>query len=609
VRIPGNSPTRAAASIRSALAARAAWIALAAMLLLTATTAHGAHGRWDTRGPAWTTWWRGEHAAILASHPRSRYERRLDAPSHARVLAMLESLRLNRDQPDLLARILVARARAVLVDDGKSGAAICAEARERLESKSAVVGAAARIALGLAGGPLEAELLSAHALGTESPMSSSMRAPEIEELYRAHAAYALGVHGARTESPSRAAYVVSSLKSVLHAEGSSALTRRAAILGLAIAPARELSSELVHSQALAVLLHVAEDTERPADERGLAAGAIPNHATVLDARTRKMAIERMLVLLDEKAREPVLVQAGVTTALGGMVDLGDEGHDSTARQLLWRLVANGAADVRPPAILALARIASGDGVDDGERGDKRPIRERLLLGLEKGRPELRPWFGLALARLECDLAAREDGVEKRRHATRLLLESGLVDARLPEHVGAWSIAIGILGSMDSATLVRGLLDKTVDIDARGHVAAALGLLGQPADFGPLLAQLATDRTPLDGGASFAVGLGVLATTEFLPRLVTARSAELAPWAADALAHAVARVGDAKAIEALAIWAGDLEAPSDRRAAAVHALGRLADAKRDRWQASAGACTAVLRGTELGVGSIGLLDHD
>lgn len=604
-----DSPTRTTALLHSVAHRRAAFVGLVtASLLFTSSAASSAQNRWDTRGPVWTTWWRSEREAILEAHPRSRYARAIDAPARERLQSVLESLPASREEPELVARTLVARARAVEYEGSEAGVRVCAAARERLESGSPIVGAAARIALGLAGGPVEAELLSTHAMGTRALMSSS-RSPETEDLYRAHATFALGVHGARTDIPSRAAYVVSALKSVLHAEGSSALARRAAILGLGMTPARELATEPVHGQALAVLLQIAEDTGRPADDRALAVGAAARHAAVLESSLRKTAIERVLALLEEKNGAPVSIQAGVATALGAMVHLGDDAHDVSARQILWRFVANSAPEVRVPAILALGQIASGDGADDGERGDKRTIRERLRSGLEAGRAEFRPWFGLALARLECELASRESGVEKQRHASRILLEAQLAEAELPEHVGAWSIAVGVLGSMDSAPKVRQLFTTTTDVDARGYTAVALGLVGQPTDFGALIAQLTTNRTPLDGGTSFAIALGALGTGDLLPQLVKVRDQELMPWAIDTTMEAVARIGGAKAIEALAIWASDKAAPTARRAAAVRALGWIADEHRDRWQAAAGTCVTLLRSVDFGGPAVGLLDHE
>lgn len=279
------------------------------------------------------------------------------------------------------------------------------------------------------------------------------------------------------------------------------------------------------------------------------------------------------------------------TALAAAV-LGERHPD--ARPLLGRAVLEALESTKEPGarhtlwttlgrlLAADARVGATELLDDAKAG------ARLLRGLDQARLEERPFVAMALA-----IAVRtEPAVENEPyawHAFRTKAITALRDA-LPakgadvQNRGAIAVALGLVRDRASTPTLLALLE---DLDAspelRAYAALGLGLIGDGRRE-VVAAVTAAVRDPRDRVLQMraATALGLLgggmrkdrdAAIEILLDEMRRSRDQVVKGQ---MAITLARIGDAAAITPLIGMAGDANAPHLNRAMAVAALGLIGD---------------------------------
>ncbi len=157
------------------------------------------------------------------------------------------------------------------------------------------------------------------------------------------------------------------------------------------------------------------------------------------------------------------------------------------------------------------------------------------------------------------------------------LLAALDDEHEASHVGAFAVALGLLGAPEArAPLAQRLLDEK-DPLLLSNLALAVGL-AQPdgAELPARLDALARDATDVEVVRSAVIGLGLLGRREQLAALARDLPAMRRLMTRAALAHSLGLVGDRSLIEPLAALARDPAQHAYVRAYALQALGELCD---------------------------------
>lgn len=306
--------------------------------------------------------------------------------------------------------------------------------------------------------------------------------------------------------------------------------------------------------------------------------------------------ELLLRPLDPKAGRgtPEEIQQSCALALGLIGDADNDPLDQRIRATLMDAHRNHQRQTKDFALIALAKIAGREGevsVDDaGASGLARRTSARgevagfLTERLTKGRSGEQHYAGLAIGVLHNRL--REQGARP-IPASLLALHERLVAADGADDIGAFSVASGLAGSIDSKKQLEGKLLKTRTPAARGYVALSLGMLGATSSI-DLIKDIVEDseyEPELLKQAAIALGLlGDKRTVSMLcEMLLEARS--LSSQAA--LATALGIIGDRRSVDALISMLQDETLTGTARAFAAAALGLVADKEPLPWNSKIG----------------------
>lgn len=207
----------------------------------------------------------------------------------------------------------------------------------------------------------------------------------------------------------------------------------------------------------------------------------------------------------------------------------------------------------------------------GQLGTDQAI-EHLVSLLGAGPSIHHPWACLAL------------GLHERSHEGDRQPDPAIV-ARI-EHVlettgdgarkGAMAIALGLMNSRRSQTLLQRELDQTRIGEYRGYLAIALGMLREPSTQARLLKELDASSGREDELRQVAIALGLLGDRAGVERLLQQAHAAKTALAQAAIARALGFIGDARAITPLGERIRDANQPAMARAYAIVALGILGD---------------------------------
>ena len=223
-----------------------------------------------------------------------------------------------------------------------------------------------------------------------------------------------------------------------------------------------------------------------------------------------------------------------------------KGKDRTAQQL---------------AMIALGRVGGAAN------------REWLVRTFSRARLDTKPWAALALglqARPRADAGRPDDFVGE------LLLEE-LEDASTDDLRAALAVAVGLTGSKDAApTMLRLLREHEGDARTAGYLAVGLGLLQDVKSTETLAEIMARSARRPFVLQQCAVALGVLGDRHANDQLLQLLEESESVAVLAAVASAITRIGDRRAIARLVEMAGDRSLTKLGRAFVAAALGGVAD---------------------------------
>jgi HEAT repeat protein len=265
---------------------------------------------------------------------------------------------------------------------------------------------------------------------------------------------------------------------------------------------------------------------------------------------------------------------------------------------LERAVESADLQSRRFALIALAQCAARAGrtsADEAAGEGVAQVRQFLGRRLADGRSHERSWAALALGVLEHGLAhrARIDGraadaranVARPALGVRAQILAALRDAGSGSEVGALAIAAGLMHEREALPILLAKLERTSEPATLGHLALAIGLVGDVSGTTALRAQLATARFEPDVLRDTAIGLALLEDDTLVPSLVRTLENANSLASQGAAASVLGWIGDRRTIAPLLALVESRDATASARAFAAVALGRVCDRDRMPWNAA------------------------
>lgn len=417
---------------------------------------------------------------------------------------------------------------------------------------------------------------------------------EIATRTRAFAAYGLGFLAGRTDNPDVRKFVVHHLVNTLQADrGATSDVHVACVLALGLAPlssraasdarapveaaTKDLVASTSREAQIECLLALASDPAGDRIVRGHVPSALARLSDGADASARAAITEALLAPLAPNSTEPNTVVHGSVLALGAVAEVEDVALANRARVTLQRLALTGERQARAFATLALAQRAARP----SEPASASETREFLLKRLSEGRSQERAWAGLALGILEHGRKAPD---EAGAASVRAGLLGALKDSASPEELGALAIANGLCRSEGAVPILLQKLERVSTAGVQGHLAVALGLIGDPRGLAPLREVLATARFRPELLREVAVGLALLEDHTLVPTLVDTLEMAQSQASQAAAAGVIGWIGDRRAVRPLLALATRSDATASARGFAIVALGRVCDRDRLPWNA-------------------------
>ncbi|MCA8979046.1 MAG: hypothetical protein KDC14_03385 [Planctomycetes bacterium] len=575
----------------------------------------------------WQEWWAHNEERWLDLRTRVRsaqaspegrtttHERAADAVflSQHVIPALIASLA--DDQPEAVRReALLALAeigapelrRADAADDFNRLALQAARSPRQALAESALV------AIGLAGGDEHVRKL-VHVLHGCGDGTAWLETGRISDRQRAFAAYGLGLASVQSENHDLRRYVVHHLDMTLAREpGAPDDVRTACVqaMGLAALPWCDRGTDEVDGRIpaecresqLVFLTELVEDRREDRIVRAHAATSVARLLVGAPEAWREEIGTRLCKQFEDRRDTPRELRQSLALALGMTGDSDGDALDKRVRRDLEKAIASTDQPTRHFATLALAETAARPGIGAGEPlGAAASVRRDMLSQLARGKSTQRPWAGLALGLLGSGL--NECGALPSEDASRALA-SRLGDARSPEEVGAYALALGLRqDGQERGAIEEKLADFAGRDEARGHLALSLGLLGARNAQEPLrTVELDSSRRPWVLRQT-SVALAMLDDGELPARLSRELSATKSLPEGVGLAHSLGRVGGRAAAETLLARLQDPQLPDVARGACAGALGEIHARGRFPWQTHYAAGANYLAGTRLfGAGS-------
>jgi HEAT repeat protein len=508
------------------------------------------------------------------------------------------------DEDDVITSCLIALARI-----GADAALLEATATKYLGHANGEVSETAILALGIAGNPSSVGLLRDLLLDTKAGRRAIDKS-SVDVWRRSFAAYALGLVGMRTPNEDVRSFVVGTLARGLDVgDDASPDVDAACVISMGLVPLQRVEhphavgerqtfaasiSRTAQVERLLALLderdadrlvraHVPGALARLCTAPARVASSAPDDTTghpALEALTERV-VRDLLVRTRNRTTEPREVVGSCVIALGQLGDCDEGGTDAEIRARLADIpAASSDAQVRRFALIALGEVGGRRGSGEPTVGRLEAVRV-LSSTLVRGDSGLQRWAGLALGLLGHDASLGGDVPPREVGAA---VRSSLRESKSPSDVGAFAIAAGILGDLDSIPVLREKLSRVSEDETVGYVAVALGLLGDRASIESIRRIASESEYRPVRLRETAVALGLLGDKEAVPQLAEMLLGARSLAAQASLASALGRIGDRRAIDSLVSMLEDRGNTATSRGFAAAALGIVADDELLPWNA-------------------------
>ncbi|TAH37351.1 MAG: hypothetical protein EYC70_10290 [Planctomycetota bacterium] len=395
---------------------------------------------------------------------------------------------------------------------------------------------------------------------------------EVAPRLRTIAAFALGLHAARNDSPGAHRYFGEMLLAQLDTPERTPLELQAAC-----AVTLRMLEPADPSDWTERLLEWLEAERHPVPVRAHFPGAV---AMLLDGgrfdAAQGDAVARLSALL-AGATTAADVRASCAQALGRLVTAGSPFADRVCTGLLAAAQEDSDARVRAFAAISLAYLG-GSGGPGSALAEERVI-PFLLQHMRRGATGMRPWCALALGVL-CTRSERAGKGSFSSALARAVAEH-YDRARSPSERGACAVALGLMRYDDAAPGLRRALLRPGDEAFRAHCALSLGLMNAHAAQDDLRRVLEdAGEQPLllrDAGMALALLGDATVLGRLTRRVPDSPHGELPPVSSlVAAAFGLRHLGDPMAAQPLLRVLADVKAQPVARAVAAEAVGPMLD---------------------------------
>ena len=522
------------------------------------------------------------------------------------VPALIEALNNERSN-DIVTGCLVALAKIgdVKGEDG-SPSKMAVEIKKKLGDGSQEIAETAAVSLGILANEANIGLLGGM-LESNSTVLKAENVPivgAVNERSRAFAGYGLGLIGAKCSDEGRKA-IVDILVRMLDGEGRRmqrdvpvACVTSLGLTPLPLDPAMEpvelkkapkIEKVATRQDQLIWLVGFYNDEQINFMVRAHAPIAMARLLSDLpgDHWLRAAVAARLIEDTTRHSKVQQEIRQSVVIALGQIADCDDDATDKAIRSALMKIQDETAdQQSRYFAMIALGQAGSrpGNGSGDplaGLADKKENVREYLMLQASKGKGQTKPWAALALGVLERGLRDNKMPVSP---AAVELLRKELDGARTPSEVGAFALAVGLVGDQSARDVLLEKLEKIGDPDARGYCAVGLGLMNASNVIEPITAILKKSAYQPELLKSAAIGLGLLGDKVIVDDLIQMLADAKALSSQAAISSALGFIGDARSIDPLIALLKDKEKTDRARGFAAAALGIVADKEVLPWNA-------------------------
>ena len=346
--------------------------------------------------------------------------------------------------------------------------------------------------------------------------------------------------------------------------------------GVSLLPASSLEGQVTF------LAEMLKDRDRDRFVRAHIPKALGMLVRGSDGTAKEIAADALLSVLQSRKKDRRLVRHGAAEGLGLIGDSDADQLDVAIRKALRDSVRDGDAFQRQLTVISIALASSRPGAGAGlELEGLADERSYLLKQLAQGQSRLRPWVALALG-LQAH-HCREAGEAIPADLINAL-RSSMSKVRSPEDVGAWCIALGLCGDLESAPDLHHRLGKLNDDLALGRVAVALGLLGDVEAINPLEEIVADSTFRPDLLRESAIGLALLGDKRVIDNLIEVLATHDSMAIKSAAVTALGFVADRRAIDPLAKLLDDKEQKEVTRSYSAIAIGVVCEQDRLPWPA-------------------------
>jgi HEAT repeat protein len=436
------------------------------------------------------------------------------------------------------------------------------------------------LSLGVLGGVRASATLSS-ILIDDKAAQKAMRTTRIPIRARALAAYSIGLLCDGRESSVQTLHAVHHLSAVLQDEGTRyADLQTACVLGLGLVRFPQFSGE----DDLSLGRSLSEPVESLIAllENKRTRDAIRTHAPTAIARLvaggpeslRQRAAHVLLEHANRSKEKKDAVRHSSLAALGLIGTAGPDGIDKKIRAGLTQALRGGQSLERNFAALALGQVGGRMGSDPAASMDgASEVAKALSHMLVSGKSRQRPWIGLALG------VQGHGMLRSKMQLPREVLSSlamRVQETRTPQDTSAYCLAAGLARSTQAQKSVEEDLDRVHDDSLRAKIALSLGLMGASTSRELLAREMDESSHKPQMMEQAGLARHLLGDTTLVPDLIEKLGECDCGFSASGVTQALSWTRDPRAVAPLLKMARDKQRSNSERAAAVIALGRLAD---------------------------------
>ncbi|MCZ6596117.1 MAG: HEAT repeat domain-containing protein [Planctomycetota bacterium] len=446
---------------------------------------------------------------------------------------------------------------------------------------------------------------------------------EVPIRTRAFAAYGLALIGARTADSNKRQDIVEVLVDVLEKDTSSLRDIKVScLIALGLVPIDRMLPEETEDDAphpahgsrigqIEFLLGYLADEDHHYLVRAHVPVSLARLLDGLPAETydeyRVLIAEDLVKRTQKRSKEKREVVQSCVLALGQIGRRDDFAEvDEEIRDVLISVLKNVSdQQARNFSLIACGQVGGIGGEIDG----KDEIAKHLSTTMSKGRSSQQPWAALGIGVMGRKLA---DAGALPSNDLAIALRSMLADEANPDKIGAYAIAVGILGDNDSREILLKKLDRIRSDEARGYLSVALGLMDSREAIEPIQKIVTESKYRPDLLKQAAIALGMLGDKELVSELIAMLEEAKGLATQAALSSALGTIGDARSIDPLVEMLANKDITASARGFAAVALGIVADKEPLPWNSKIAvdlnyrASTSTLNQPESGDGILNIL---